>query len=200
MKISLIAKGVNEEVQDMIDASKKLGVELELESNLTFNSLKDKIKTLGDVVIFRASDLSRTDKVSCCQLLKLQKKILINNAYGSQPMLPYKSYQQTVVKSIKGINYIPTYKCSNKQDLLQIIDDGKIKFPFICKPDWGKMGIGVEIVRDSGDLEELSKTLNFDQMIFQNFIANKCDYRIIVVGGKPLGVLKKNRKAGFTFK
>ncbi len=75
------------------------------------------------------------------------------------------------------------------------MEQGKLSFPFIKKPDLGARGEGVEVIGDSRQLDQL-KNEEITGFVFQNFIENKGDYRVFVVGGKPIGVMKRIAQKG----
>lgn len=84
----------------------------------------------------------------------------------------YKQYQ--IIKAA-GINHIPTYTFDEVKDIDFI--------PFVSKPKYGSMGIGIELL--------YSKHILSPNNIFQPPIRNDGDWRIIVIGEKAVSSIKR---------
>jgi glutathione synthase/RimK-type ligase-like ATP-grasp enzyme len=159
--------------------------------------LADQVKQLGDAIIYRASSLDlQSERTSV--LPYLAGKYMINEAVFRAPFTPYKYFQQNV---LAGTSYtsefaIPTYRAHDRQALESHLDRQDLKFPFIAKPNKGAQGKGIELIRTVADLETFATAQDPAEYVYQNFIRNDGDWRIIIVGGRPLGAIKRIAQAG----
>lgn len=198
MKITVIAqskKGWHQ--QDLIRAANQRGVTVEVIDIKNANELPAKAEKFGDAIIWRAATGLDTLSERAAVNLFLGDRPVLNKAIFTHPFTAYKYYQQAtiakVAKKAPHLTGIPTYKALDRAHLLQIIDEGKLKFPFIAKPNLGSKGNGIVIVEKPEDLKQIAK---FRKMVFQNFIKNDGDWRVIVVGGRALGVMRRIAKPG----
>lgn len=76
---------------------------------------------------------------------------------------------------------------------------GKLGFPMIVKECYGSLGKGVHIVRDKAELADAAERLRFVPHVYQKFIAESkgTDLRVIVVGGKYVGAMKRTSSGDF---
>ncbi len=126
-------------------------------------------------------------------LRQLPKKIyVVNYGHITQPFTPDKRYQQAVIKKAPGINSKKTYSFLVKEELMQSIKKRELTFSFIRKPSIGAKGRDVCLIKSEKQIIR-SKVNNY---IFQNYIENDDDYRVFVVGGEPIGVIKRIAKEG----
>ena len=95
-----------------------------------------------------------------------------------------KSYQQEEVHKKYPHLAIPTY---NKDNITNTIE-----FPIFIKPDSGSCGEGARIANNINEINLMPHE------IAQPFIKNTGDWRVIVIGGKAVSVIKRlPSKAGF---
>ena len=72
------------------------------------------------------------------------------------------------------------------------------KFPYIAKGTYGSKGRNVFLVRNREEIKALIKRFGFGKVLIQKYLPASWDYRVIVVGGRVLGVMKRTgRKGGF---
>ncbi|MBQ8659165.1 MAG: RimK family alpha-L-glutamate ligase [Clostridia bacterium] len=71
-------------------------------------------------------------------------------------------------------------------------------FPMVAKKCYGSFGEGVELVHGIAELKELAQKWLFEPHLYQEYIAESKgeDLRVIVVGGKALGAMKRVAKNG----
>lgn len=71
----------------------------------------------------------------------------------------------------------------------------KLRFPVLSKPSIGRHGQGI---KKHADLKNLLKFLkkNTSGLLIQNFLEIKAEYRILVLGKKILGIVKKHKAPG----
>lgn len=156
-----------------------------------------RIKWDAPVVLWRSSSSGAGEKRARA-LKELQKKgkIIINQGVVCQPEITHKDFQQKKVAAfLKEINSIPTFLFKNKKELLVAVNNKKLIFPFIKKPDLGAQGEGVVLIKRLSEVSKL-KDDEIQGCVFQNFIENDGDYRVLVLGGCPLGVIKRIAKEG----
>lgn len=198
MKITIIAqsdKGWHQ--QDLIRAANERGVTIEVVDIKNANELPAKAEKFGDVVIWRAATGLDTLSERTSVNLFFGDRPVLNKAIFVRPFTTYKYYQQaTITKIAKKAAHlvgITTYKALDKKHLLQLINEGKLTYPFIAKPNLGSKGNGIIMVRKADDLSKIDK---YRKLVYQNFIENDGDWRVIVVGGRALGVMRRIAKPG----
>lgn len=74
----------------------------------------------------------------------------------------------------------------------------QLGFPLVAKKSFGSFGAGVKLVHGMGELQETEKEWLHQPHFYQQFIqdASGKDYRIIVIGGKAIGCMKRSAKEG----
>jgi RimK family alpha-L-glutamate ligase len=191
MKITLIAKNINYCNQNLIDASNKNNVEIEI---IDFSNVYDFINynNWGDVIIWRSSNLGTGSRYIIFEHLNNINKIIINigqieGNISSKYYQQYKIFSYIKQHGYLSLQYIPTFKFKS---LEQLVNHDVLKLPIIEKPDCGAQGIGVRLIKNYNEINCL------DNNIYQNYISNDCDYRIICVGNKVIGTIKRIAKKG----
>ncbi len=71
-------------------------------------------------------------------------------------------------------------------------------FPMVAKKCYGSFGEGVELIHNLVELREMEKTWLYIPHLYQEYIEQSKgrDLRIIVVGGKAIGAMRRTAKAG----
>ena len=92
--------------------------------------------------------------------------------------------------SQKGIPGISSLYFSN---LATVKTKDRLKFPFIAKPIRGSMGDSLVKVHSRKELDDfMSRMEEQDRScLFQEYLKINCDYRVLVVEGVPLGIMKR---------
>ncbi len=192
MKISVISNEVTWHTKQLEKKAKEMNVDLEVRD---FENLNEDIGKLGDVVFWRAASVSKTSgRASALGMIKDVGKVLVNQGVFEFPFVTHKLFQQKFVSEIEKINHIETFTFADKDQLLDLVWSGALKFPFIQKPDLGARGKRVELINSVEDLEK--QNIDYKKYIYQNFIKNTGDYRVLVLGGRPLGAMKRIAKEG----
>lgn len=193
MKISVITNSKGWHIDDLENAAKDLNVSIEF---VDFTSIQDfyaKQISLGEVVLWRSSSLkSNIAKNSVCKAISTHR-ILINKGYANFPNISYKLFQQATYRNIANSRGIETFTANDYSALEQLTKSNKLRFPFIAKPDLGSKGKGVELISDLAQTKEL----NFDHLIFQNFVPNDSDFRVFIIGGRVISIMQRIRSKGF---
>lgn len=192
MKISVISKEKTWHTEKLEEEAKKSGVELEV---VDLIDLEHGIDGLGDVVFWRSASVSKTSgRAAALSRIKESGRLIFNQGVSEFPFVTHKLFQQKFTESVQKINNIDTFIFKDKDELLDATWSGVLKFPFIKKPDLGARGEGVEKIDSKEELEE--KEIDFSKSIFQNFVKNDGDFRVLVLGGRPLGAMKRVAKEG----
>ena len=191
MKISLIANSLNFCNEDLLKAANKNGIEMNM---VDFDRVNDFIDfdDWGDVVLWRSSNLNKENRHIIYEYLRNNNKIIINIGQ-IEGNISSKYYQQfKVLNYIKkhkhtSLSYIPTFKFNSLEDLKKC---DSLILPIIEKPDEGSQGNGVGLINSYDEIVDLSKN------IYQNFIPNNGDYRVICLGSRVIGIIKRIAKKG----
>ncbi len=191
MKITLVTKENTWHDEKIEEEAKITGVDFEVRDFKDLNDLRE-IDELGDIVVWRSSSLGRgSARDVVFRLIDKTGRRIINRSLLTNPSVGHKLYQQKIVEGLSpDVNTIQTFSFSNKEDLIEGIKEGQLKIPFIKKPNLGFQGRGVELVSSSNEIDTF-KEGSFEEVIFQNYIENDGDYRVLIVGGRSLGVIKR---------
>lgn len=192
MKISIICKNSEWQVEKLKEAATQLGIDIDVQNITDPESVP---KNLGDVVLWRSSSLGGGANRFNMMNAILSKHLLINRSLAHLPRVTEKVFQQEYVqKKTKTIKCIPTFTFHTIQEIETAIQDGALRYPFIQKPNKGSKGKGVECIRNQEDLNRVAQ--NIDQQVYQNFIHNSGDYRVFILGGRMLGAIKRTAQEG----
>ena len=196
MKISYVSRSDTWNDQQIITEAEKRKINLEKVSIKDLNNPKI-YRSLGDIVLWRSSFLEpRSGRTTLLSILDKKGKIIINRSLIDYPAVIFKQFQQEYLKQvISDIETIPTFTFADKDDLQKAIDGGLLKFPFIKKPNLGAKGEGVKLIKNLKDINLLEKE-EISKSVFQNFIKNDGDYRVLVIGGRPVGAIKRMGEEG----
>jgi len=69
-------------------------------------------------------------------------------------------------------------------------------YPVIMKSFYGSHGSGVRKISSEKELKELSQEWRLEACLKQEFLPTREDYRVIVVGGRALGAMKRKAEGG----
>ncbi len=192
MKISVITNEKTWHTEQLKAESEKKNISLNFFDIIDLNS-NDEIKNLGDVILWRSASVNNSfGRNTWMNIMK--KKLVINHGILKYPFVAHKFFQQKLIKKFINYNTIETFNFKSIENVFLAIDQGKLTFPFIQKPNLGSRGIGVSLIKARADL--LSQKINYEDYIYQNFIENDGDYRVLIVGGRPLGVIKRIAQGG----
>ena len=149
---------------------------------LYINKLDDRIKsldniiTINDYVMILHTNFGSDVIHYLAQNIKCKR--FLNKSAFSHILIGDKQYQQEQVAIVNPSIFIKTY---NKKTI-----DQSISMPVIAKPSDGSCGKGVVLL---SDIESILKTP--DNYIFQPFIKNDGDWRVVVIGGKSVSAIKR---------
>ncbi len=190
LKITVASTKETWYTKSLKNATKNNNVSVQIKNISSVEDLSD----TGDVIYWRSSSIEN-DYPTIAQrstfLLEAQKsgKIIVNETLLTNPFLSYKSYQQSFVKTtLPKLNTIPTFTATTLENLNKFIDDDILSFPFIAKPNHGSQGSDITIITSHDNLKNIR---NISQYVFQNFIPNNGDYRVYVIGGVAVEIIKR---------
>lgn len=107
--------------------------------------------------------------------------------------LQNKYVQQFILQKHTTKYAIPTYLASNGEEYTQLVKQKKLRYPCIAKKIVGRSGHGMFLLTNEQDIKQISL---MDEYLFQNFIPNTGDYRVHVLGGTVIGMMKRIPKNG----
>lgn len=193
MKLSIICKTNEWQVEQLKEAAQKNGVDIDVRDITTPDDIP---ADLGEIIIWRSSSLGGgTDRFNTMNAMLQQKRTLINRCLAILPQATEKAFQQQhIQEKVPSIHCIQTFTFQSLQEIEAAIRDGKLHYPFIQKPNKGSKGEGVELIEDEVILHRVAKDIN--RQVYQNFIKNSGDYRALILGGRMLGAIKRTAKDG----
>lgn len=192
MKITVICKTTEWQVERLKEEAKKNSIDFEV---LDIPSVDTLPKNLGEVVLWRSSSLGGGENRYKAMNAILKEHILINRCLAHLPRATEKNFQQEYIRSkTTSIHCIPTFRFQSKTDIEKALQEKILRFPFIIKPNKGSKGEGVLLVHDLNDIDHAKNPI--EELVFQNFIQNSGDYRVFVLGGRVLGVIKRTAQEG----
>jgi glutathione synthase/RimK-type ligase-like ATP-grasp enzyme len=87
-------------------------------------------------------------------------------------------FDQTNIIKKAGLNYIPTYTIDNINELTDDV--------FVEKPMIGSLGKGVRLLSSRNNLKK--------SCIYQKYIPNEAEWRVIVINHKAVSMIRKKRQ------
>jgi len=204
MKISsVLAVGINISIEEKNLIQKKLGLE---SIRLDFASIKDIIFTIIDGVIdveIKGKDLKKYNHVWIQSGWKTNQLAYLLHLYLKSQKIPHNrtSTQSTKLSDIFSLAskdiLVPNTFFHNglKVDNGNVIDIGKIcKLPCIYKTVFGSLGSNVFLIDREEDIKQtIMDNKKYNRYLFQEYIPNDFDYRVVIGNGIPSSVCKRTR-------
>lgn len=156
----------------------------------SFNDRNIYQKKLGDVTLLKSTQLKHYAERASLLYSFDQKTYMINKRLSTHRLITSKLYQQTMIESAPDIHGIESFYFHSKKEILQSIQCKRLQYPFIIKKLAGSQGIGVHLIRRKKELEQFGEK-EILSYVCQNFIQNSGDYRVLVLGGKVLAMMKR---------
>jgi len=153
---------------------------------------KQKNLTNFDAAIFRGLTKHVSQALILAEYLFLAKKIVVDERLAKSRYIESK-FSSLVKFSRAGLPIPASFQVNNFSRFKKIIKE--IGFPAIVKKQMAAKGEGVFKIEN---FEEAQKIENYDlsQLIFQQYIPSNFDIRILVIGQKVLGGMKRTAKPG----
>ncbi len=202
-KSSVLAVGINISVEDRGLIQKKLGLK---NITLDFASIKDIIFTIIDGVIeveIKGKDLKRYDHVWIQSGWKTTQLAYLLHLYLKSQNIPHNrtSKQSTKLSDMfslasKGIPVPNTFFHNGlKIDSGNVLDIEKIcKLPCIYKTLFGSLGSNVFLIDREEDIKQtIRENKKYNRYLFQEYIPNDFDFRVVIANGKSSSVCKRTR-------
>ena len=204
MKLLVLGKKNTFECLRILEEARNVGVDASFSeiSNLMFVNEENLSVWIGEenilvynAVLFRGLGKSFHLAKSLAQFLFSKGKIVIDEKLANTNYIPDKTLTM-VLCAIHGLPYARTIQIFNKQDITHV--QGKLTFPIIAKNIVSSQGRGVFLIEDFQKLKEFFEQQDrIENFILQQQLRRHAeDYRVFVVGGKALGVMKKTAKTG----
>ncbi len=188
LKVTIIGSQDGTHQNDLKNAAIARGLDASIRTINTLDLSKKGLSAdLGDAVVWRSSELDlKSERPSMEPILR--NKIVVSDGLIKAPMLYQKYYQQQLLFREPATSKwsIPTYRFKNKAELKQAIADKLLKLPIIVKPNAGSRGEGISLLRELSDISAIEHIRDY---VFQSFIPNDGDWRIVVIGGSPIAVV-----------
>lgn len=224
MKKKLLVIGINKDVhttKKIIQELEKRGLEYEFIKwgNLSF--LDDKIFFENKLIELKGFDsifcdvpsyeLFLKDKAGesslyfrlynelheLCKKAKLFKIRLLNRDFILENPF-YNKFSQSQIFNKNKIEAIPTLHLSDNRisKVKRSIEVAGINYPLIVKKSQGGMGQAVWRAQDEKELEKIIASKRNENLIYQPFVKNDCDFRVLVIKNKAIGIMKRTAKQG----
>lgn len=194
MKISIFYKQDKRTYQRIQESCKKYWVELINSNTIDPNNIINHINNLWDVVIYKSDPFAKNHfyyKELLSKLILSNNKIIINKWNFHRNFLYFKYYQQKFLETKYPEFCIWTYIFDDVTYLENHIKSNILNFPVICKPNVWTRWEWIFVLKDFNDIKNLLSNENISKYVFQNFIKNDWDYRIIIVWEKVIWIMKR---------
>lgn len=150
------------------------------------------IQSLGqyDLVYYRSGlnpddDPERT--IALEKFLHTTQTQTINLRYTEQPLANSKIYETQQAKK-HGL-LVPKSLYNKPQDFNTA--SAQLGLPLVIKTDLGTNGVGVHLVNNQTDYDQILATYPETPLLFQEFIAHDFEYRAYVIAGELICIYKK---------
>lgn len=188
MKLTVFTNNKNEwHIQQLKKSCKKFGVSFQQFEKIANPNHVD-LTDVWDVIFLRKFWL-KPDQTSFI-LESLKDKILINRTLLDQPHTQYKYYQQKYISLNTDVHTIPTYVVKTESELKMLIKKWDLHYPIIQKPNYWAKWKWIMIIKSAKDIS----WENIGEYIFQSFIENDWDFRVLVCWWKVIGIVKRIAK------
>ncbi len=145
-----------------------------------------------DFVVYRAlseNDYSESERLLF--YLKKNDKVVINaDAAGARSCTSDKHFQQGLflLDPMLKEYALPTFKAKHKANVMSYINGKRVHFPILLKNRFGTIGKNIFMIKNE---EELDKITNFQNYVIEQYIEPECDWRVFVMGGTAVGIMRK---------
>lgn len=145
-----------------------------------------------EYVIFR--DLSKNTYIETERVLfwlQQNRRLCINGkAAGGRVCTSDKHFQQGLFMLDPFLKdyALPTFEAKTKSNILAYAEAGRVHFPFVLKPRLGTTGEGIVLVKSPKDLDGINNLYTY---VIEQYIEPECDYRVFVIGGTAVGIMRK---------
>ncbi len=198
MRIAIISKRKSPNTLDLIHAAKTRNITAKVhplrELALEIEQLPEHEFFSYDAYIFRGYNKNYALAQALVQLLIARGKIVLDGVLAKN-FIPSKLHEALVYKQ-NNIPHIPTYYAGSVSAWQA--SNVRLAFPVIVKDVDSQQGKGVRLCRNEAELLSEIEAKN-TKIIIQQFINMQFDIRVICVGDKVIGAIKRE-SAGTDFR
>lgn len=87
---------------------------------------------------------------------------------------------------------LPTFRVATKDYFKAIVERGDISLPCLIKDRYGTAGGGIFYIKDIDDYDKYAAKYNMRLFAAQNLVDIECEWRVFVIGGVAVCIMKKN--------
>lgn len=126
------------------------------------------------------------------------KKIVATNRDFLLEYPYYNKFTQQYIFNDQRIASIETVHLTDNlfSKVFTVLKKHKLEFPLVVKKSRGGMGNSVWKIENRKALADFLKDKRNTSLIFQRYIKNRQDFRVVIVGGRSLGIMKRKAKKG----
>ncbi len=146
-----------------------------------------------DAFIFRGITKHLPQALLLADYLEQNEKIVIDRRLATSRYISSK-FSSLIKFQKAGLNTPRTIQ-PLKKDNLEIMAL-KLGYPLILKKQMSSKGLGVMMVKNFKQLEKLLKNEDLSLLFLQQYIPSNFDIRVLVLGNKALGAMKRTAKKG----
>lgn len=85
---------------------------------------------------------------------------------------------------------LPCYPAISVDFIMEkLVATGRISFPFVLKLNYGTTGEGIEFIQSEAELRAFKQ--NFSEYMVEKYVKSRYDWRVFVLGGVAIGMMKK---------
>lgn len=192
-KITIISSDETYEVGELKSAARRMNIDIDVQN--IENMSPTTINKLGAVVYWRSASITSTLRPTArtvfMQHLIHTGKTLVNNIMAFKPYTRHKLYQQKKISWITlphDAQAIPTQIATSTEEIKQMVENGELSFPFYSKPNLSACGKGIILCQSESDIDAIDEPW---KNTYQNNIPNDGDFRIYIVNGKTIEIMKR---------
>lgn len=110
----------------------------------------------------------------------------------------YNKFSQSYIFGLKNIPSIETVHVSdnNPKKVQEAFAKFGFRYPVVTKKSSGGLGLGVFRIKNRKELEVFLRNRRDSNLVYQPYLKNDGDFRILVLDGKSLGIMKRKAAAG----
>lgn len=198
MKILVLCVSKGYEIERILEKGKSKSIEIELldykdiDLSVGLEQLERKIgESIGVVSRIDYSEGSGQAIELRDELLKkvvgLKDKMINGRSYLRYPKLS--KLDQAKMLQKEGVSIPKTVFAERGEKMLE--------FPFVVKGLWGSNGEKVFLVKTEQEFRQAKDRLGEGGFLMQELLPNKEDYRVLVLGGGLLGMMKRKSRGSF---
>ena len=163
------------------------------------DKLEEAFPTEGGIILRNLPQNDDAEIAALTTWLNKNDHVSVNfNAVGGLTASNDKQFQQVLfLNDPRTKDYIlKAFVVRDADEVLALIDKGVMNYPILLKPRDGSIGQGIKAIHDE---EELRANTKWEFMSAQQFIESTYDWRVYVVGGAPIGTVRRSGKEGKEF-